>query len=205
MSSRAADRRRPRARRASPCLDRARGLRSRAPWPAGTRRWPPRRRPRHRDTKSPRFDRLPRLTLPKNDTHRALVFMFASAMMFGAMAVSAEIAASRLSGPEGARVRMAVGLVPVLLVPRWLHSAASIQRWDLILIRGVFRGGAGVVFFLSIQHVSVGVATLLNYTSPIWSGLMSMLFLRERFGARVLIPLPIAFGGILLVVHAHAA
>lgn len=130
--------------------------------------------------------------------------MFASAMMFGAMAFSAKIAAARLSGPEVALVRMAVGLVPVLLVPRWLHSATRIQRWDLILIRGVFGGIAVMLYFLAIQHVSVGVATLLNYTSPIWSGLMSMLFLRERFGARVLIPLPIAFAGIFLVVHAHA-
>jgi drug/metabolite transporter (DMT)-like permease len=130
--------------------------------------------------------------------------MFASAMMFGAMAFSAKIAASRLSGPEVALVRMAVGLVPVLLVPRWLRSATRIRRWDLILIRGLFGGIAVMLYFLSIQHVSVGVATLLNYTSPIWSGLMSMLFLRERFGARVLIPLPIAFAGIVLVVHAHA-
>lgn len=130
--------------------------------------------------------------------------MFASAMMFGAMAFSAKVAASRLSGPEVALVRMAFGLVPVLLVPPWLRAASRIHRWDLILIRGIFGGIAVMLYFLAIQHTSVGVATLLNYTSPIWSGLMSMLFLRERFGARVLVPLPIAFAGIFLVVHAHA-
>jgi len=130
--------------------------------------------------------------------------MFASAMMFGAMAFSAKIAASRLSGPEVAMVRMAVGLLPVFLVPRWIRAALHIQRWDLILIRGIFGGIAVMLYFLAIQHASVGVATLLNYTSPIWSGLMSMLFLRERFSARVLVPLPIAFLGIFLVVHAHA-
>lgn len=130
--------------------------------------------------------------------------MFASAMMFGAMAFSAKIAAARLSGPEVAMVRMAVGLVPVFLVPRWTRAALHIQRFDLIIFRGVFGGIAVMLYFFALQHTSVGVATLLNYTSPIWSGLMSMLFLRERFSARVLVPLPVAFLGIFLVVHAHA-
>ena len=131
--------------------------------------------------------------------------MFASAMMFGAMAFAAKIAAARLSGPEVAMVRMAFGLLPVLLVPRWLRSALHVQRVDLILYRGIFGGIAVMLYFMALQHSSVGVATLLNYTSPVWSGLMSMLFLRERFSARVLIPLPIALIGIFLVVHAHAS
>jgi len=129
--------------------------------------------------------------------------MFASAMMFGAMAFAAKIAALRLSGPEVAMVRMAFGIVPVLLVPRWLRSATKIQRVDLILIRGLFGGLAVMLYFVAIQHTSVGLATLLNYTSPVWSGLMSMLFLHERFSARVLIPLPVALFGIFLVVNAN--
>lgn len=130
--------------------------------------------------------------------------MFASAMMFGAMAFSAKIASARLAGAEVAMIRMAVGLLPVLLVPRWFRSALKVQRVDLIIFRGVFGGIAVMLYFVAIHHTSVGVATLLNYTSPVWSGLLSMLFLRERFSARVLVPLPIAFLGIFLVVHAHA-
>ena len=101
-------------------------------------------------------------------------------------------------------MRMAFGLAPVLLVPRWLRSSLHVQRVDLVLYRGIFGGIAVMLYFIALQHTSVGVATLLNYTSPVWSGLMSMLFLRERFSPRVLIPLPIALFGIFLVVHAHA-
>lgn len=130
--------------------------------------------------------------------------MFASAVMFGAMAFTAKMAAARLSGPEVAMIRMAVGLLPIVVVPRWWRAATTVQRVDLVILRGIFGGLAVMLYFMAIQHTSVGVATLLNYTSPIWSGLMSMLFLGERFGARVLVPLPIAFIGIFLVVHAHA-
>ena len=145
------------------------------------------------------------MTVTKKDTHRALLLMVASATLFGLMAFSAKVASERLSGPQVAMIRMMVGLLPAVAVPRWRHAALHFHRLDLILYRGFFGGLAVMLYFLAIQHTSVGVATLLNYTAPIWSGLFSMFFIGERFSARVLIPLPIALAGIVLVVHAHAA
>ena len=130
--------------------------------------------------------------------------MTAAATMFGAMAFAAKLASRRLSGPEVAMIRMAIGLLPCLLVPRYRRAAMSFRRLDLIFYRGFFGGVAVMLYFLAIQHISAGVATLLNYTAPIWSGLFSMLFIGERFSARVLIPMSIAAAGIILVVHAHA-
>ena len=145
------------------------------------------------------------MTLTKNATHRALLLMTASATLFGLMAFCAKLASQRLGGPQVAMIRMAIGLLPALAVPRWRRAAMHFHRLDLILLRGFFGGLAVMLYFLAIQHTSVGVATLLNYTAPIWSGLFSMLFIGERFSARVLIPLPIALTGIVLVVHAHAS
>jgi len=135
---------------------------------------------------------------------RALLWLVASALMFGAMAFTAKLAAARLSGPQVAMIRFAVGLLPLLLVPNIRRTALNYQRLDLLLIRGFFGGLAVLFYFICIQHSSVGVATLLNYTAPIYSGLFSMLFIGEHFSAKVLIPLPIALLGVFLVVHAHA-
>jgi len=135
---------------------------------------------------------------------RALLWLVASAVMFGAMAFTAKISTARLSGPQVAMIRFAVGLTPLLLIPRIRRTALNYQRTDLLLIRGFFGGMAVLFYFICIQHASVGVATLLNYTAPIYSGLFSMLFIGERFSAKVLIPLPIALLGVFLVVHAHA-
>jgi len=131
--------------------------------------------------------------------------MTASATMFGAMAFAAKVATARLPGPEIAMLRMGAGLLPCLLVPRYRRSAVKFNRIDLLLYRGFFGGLAVLLYFIAIQHINVGVATLLNYTAPIWSGTFSMLFIGERFSARVLIPMPIALAGVFLVVHAHAA
>lgn len=133
------------------------------------------------------------------------MLMTASATMFGAMAFAAKVASARLPGPEIAMLRMAAGLLPCLLVARYRRAAMKFNRLDLLLYRGIFGGLAVLLYFIAIQHINVGVATLLNYTAPIWSGTFSMFFIGERFSAKVLIPMPIALAGVFLVVHAHAA
>ncbi|HUP49005.1 MAG TPA: DMT family transporter [Thermoanaerobaculia bacterium] len=130
--------------------------------------------------------------------------MVASATMFGLMAFSAKLASDRLSGAQVAMIRFGVGIVPVLLVGRYRRAATKFERLDLLLYRGIFGGLAVLLYFLAIEHTSVGTATLLNYTAPVWSGIFSMLFIGERFSAKVLIALPVAFTGVFLVVHANA-
>lgn len=130
--------------------------------------------------------------------------MVASAVLFGAMAFAAKLASARLSGSQVAMIRFATGLIPALLIPRYRRSALTFQRLDLLFYRGFFGGSAVLCYFIAIEKINVGVATLLNYTSPLFSGLFSMLFLHERISPRVLIPMPIALAGVFLVVRAHA-
>jgi len=130
--------------------------------------------------------------------------MFASATFFGLMAFCAKLASARLSGSQVAMVRFAIGLLPPLLIGPYRKSALTFQRTDLLIYRGLFGGMAVLFYFLAIEHTSVGVATLLNYTAPLFSGTFSMLFIGEKISPKVLIPMPFALTGIFLVVHAHA-
>jgi drug/metabolite transporter (DMT)-like permease len=144
-------------------------------------------------------------TIPETRaTARALLLLVASATMFGLMAFSAKLATARLSGPQVAMIRFAVGLAPLVFIPRVRRAAFDFKRWDLLLVRGIFGGLAVLFYFICIEHSTIGVATLLNYTAPLYSGLFSMLFIGEKFSAKVLFPLPIALLGVFLVVHAHA-
>lgn len=140
----------------------------------------------------------------RRDTRRALMLMAAAAVFFGLMAFAAKIASSRLSGAQVSLVRFSIGLLPVLLIGRYRRSAMTFQRFDLLLMRGFFGGLAVLLYFIAIEHTSVGIATLLNYTSPIFSGLFSILFIGEKISAKVLIPMPVALVGILFVVQANA-
>jgi drug/metabolite transporter (DMT)-like permease len=137
-------------------------------------------------------------------TRRALLLMTASATLFGAMAFAAKLASARLNGAEVALIRFLIGLTPSLLIARFRARAFTFDRWDLLLIRGLFGGLAVLLYFLAIEHASVGVATLLNYTAPLFSGTLSILFIGEKISPKVLIPMPVALVGIVLVVQAHA-
>lgn len=137
-------------------------------------------------------------------TERALLLMVCSAVFFGAMAFAAKLASARLSGSQVAMIRFATGLTPALLIPRYRKSAFTFQRLDLLFYRGFFGGLAVLFYFIAIEHINVGVATLLNYTAPLFSGTLSILFLRERISPKVLIPMPVALAGVFLVVQAHA-
>lgn len=130
--------------------------------------------------------------------------MAGSALLFGAMAFAAKLASARLSGSQVAMIRFATGLLPALLIPRYRRSAFTFQRLDLLFYRGFFGGLAVLCYFVAIAHINVGVATLLNYTAPLFSGIFSILLLHEHISPKVLLPMPVALAGVFLVVHAHA-
>lgn len=130
--------------------------------------------------------------------------MTASATFFGLMAFSAKLASAGLSGSQVAMIRFAVGLLPALLIPRYRRTALTFTRVDLLVYRGLFGGLAVLFYFIAIEHIHVGVATLLNYTSPLFAGIFSILFIGEKVSPKVLIPMPIALAGVFLVVQANA-
>lgn len=138
-------------------------------------------------------------------TVRALMLLVLSSTLFGVMAFLAKLASARIDGAQVAMVRFAVSLVPIVFSPAFRRAALTFQRLDILFIRGVFGGIAVLLYFVAIEHIPVGVATLLNYTSPVFGGLFAAAFIGERIRGRVAIPLAIALAGVFLVVHSHAA
>lgn len=129
-----------------------------------------------------------------------------ASLCFGLMAFAAKLAAGRgLGGAQVAAVRFAFGLIPVAMLPGIRRRALAWERRDLLLYRGVFGGTAVLLYFLAIEHVAVGLATLLNYTSPVFAVLFASFFIGERVRARALPALAIALLGVFLVVRGGAA
>jgi drug/metabolite transporter (DMT)-like permease len=125
--------------------------------------------------------------------------MATSAVFFALMAFTAKIASARLSGSEIAFVRFIIMLLPVLAVPRLARKAVEYERLDLLVYRGVFGGVAVLLYFLAIEHIPVGIATLFNYSSPVFSVPFAAFFLGEKVDRRLLLPLVAALTGLFLV------
>src|SRR5438046_1356477 len=90
----------------------------------------------------------------------SILIMLLSAVLFSAMALVAKQASTRLSGPEVALVRFIVGLMTCAAASLFVESHAN--NWSGLFWRGAFGGVAVLGYFLSLEHLPVGLATLLN-------------------------------------------
>src|SRR5260370_4561369 len=131
-------------------------------------------------------------------SRRAALQLVGSSVLFAAMAMATKQVAQRVPGPEAAMIRFGAGLLAAVVGTVAGHVAIRPQRWGWLLLRGFFGGIAVLTYFMCIQRVPVGVATLLNQTQPVYTMLFAWLLLRERptRAAEVALPLSTAGGGL---------
>jgi len=118
------------------------------------------------------------------------------------MALLAKVAAASLPGPEVAFVRFAIGLLACALSALWRPLRP--RNTAGLLLRGAYGGAAVLAYFLAIAHLPVGVATLLNYTGPVFTAVYAAAFLGEAVGGATLAALGLTTGGVLLVLKSTA-
>jgi drug/metabolite transporter (DMT)-like permease len=123
-----------------------------------------------------------------------------SSSLFAIMALLAKVASRHIPGTQAAAVRFATGVVATGVL--WGAGRIDIRprRWGWLIARGVFGGSAVLAYFSSMQRISVGEATLLNYTQPIFTMLGAWVLLGERPPRRALAALPLTVVGITLIV-----
>ena len=79
------------------------------------------------------------------------------------------------------------------------------HNWRGLFWRGAFGGAAVLCYFLAIEHLTVGMATLLNYTAPVFTALWAWLFLGERIALGTLGALAITTAGVGVVIVGRRA
>lgn len=132
----------------------------------------------------------------------ATSLMTAAALLFSVMALLAKATAARLPGTEVAFVRFVCGLGAVALASTRLKLRP--HNWRGLFLRGLFGGAAVLCYFLAIEHLDVGLATLLNYTAPVFTVLWAWLFLGEQIGPATLLALVVTTTGVALVIVGRA-
>jgi drug/metabolite transporter (DMT)-like permease len=126
--------------------------------------------------------------------------LFASGVLFGLSAVLAKLAArGGLTGGQVAPLRFGLGIAFVLGLFRVRPGTFRPVRYGLLVSRGLFGGVAALLYFLAIERIPAGEATLLNNTFPIWAVMISFILLNERPTVHLAIALAVASAGVFLV------
>lgn len=133
---------------------------------------------------------------------RAALALLISSTLFAIMGALTKAATRRLPGAEVALFRFLTGIVLTAGVVAAGAAHIRPRRWGWLAARGFFGGVAVVTYFISIQTVPVGVATLLNQTQPIYTMLFSWALLAERPRQTALLALALALGGVTVIVSA---
>jgi drug/metabolite transporter (DMT)-like permease len=127
----------------------------------------------------------------------ATAALASAALVFAAMALATKVAAARLPGPQIAFIRFLIGLGACAVARTRVRMHAR-NKLGLVL-RGAFGGAAVLCFFLGIAHLPVGIATLLNYTAPVFTAVYAALFLGESITRTTLGALALTTVGVAMV------
>lgn len=120
------------------------------------------------------------------------------------MAMVARLLSRTIPGPQVALVRLAIGVLVVLGFLAIFRADLRPRRWGWVISRGVFGGIAVLLYFKCIEKIGVGIATLLNYTAPVWSMTFAWLLLRERPHRHAFVALGLTLVGVALVTSGRA-
>ncbi len=131
---------------------------------------------------------------------RGRALLFGSSVFFGLSSVLVRLATrGGMNGGQVTLVRFVVGLGGILA---WFWARPGTFRpvnRPLLVSRGAFGAASALMYFLAIERIPAGQATLLNNTFPIWAVLLSLFVLDERPTVHLAIALAIASAGVFLV------
>lgn len=133
---------------------------------------------------------------------RARALLFGSAVLFGLSAVLVRLATRQgMNGAQVTAVRFTLGLVFVVGLFAARPGTFRPVRKGLLVTRGLFGGFAALLYFLTLERIPAGEATLINNTFPIWGVLLSLVLLDERPTIHLVIGLALASVGVFLVMR----
>jgi drug/metabolite transporter (DMT)-like permease len=130
-------------------------------------------------------------------------YMAAGAFSFSIMSLLVKTAGQRLPSQEVVMVRAIVTLV----LSAWAVRHARVPWWGsrdkrgLLILRGVVGFLALSCFYHSIVNLPLADATVIQYTNPVFAGLLAVPLLGERLRRREVLSVLVSLVGVALVMR----
>jgi len=127
--------------------------------------------------------------------------MLAAGFLFGCMGVFVKLGAHYFSNIELAFYRSFLGLLMVYAIIRQRGGSFATTHWGGHLWRSISGSIALLLFFYCITVLPLATAVTLNYTSPLFLTVLTMLVFKERFHAPLASAIALGFAGMVLLLH----
>ncbi|MBK6638881.1 MAG: DMT family transporter [Rhodocyclaceae bacterium] len=135
--------------------------------------------------------------------------MLAASLLFACMGVCVKLSADHFSANELIWWRGAIAtalILPWVLVTRSpLGTSLGTRFWRLHLVRGLSGVAALIFYFHAITLIPLATAVTLNYTSPLFLGVLLHFGLKQRVSEQLRWAIAIGFVGLILVLRPSIA
>ncbi len=126
-------------------------------------------------------------------------YILASTLFFSLMSVLVKLAGRGLPVQE---IVFARGVVSFPLA-YWLVRRAGVPMWGnrrwIMVLRGLIGFAAMSCFYFALTRIPIAEATVLHFTSPLWTALLAALLLHERVMPRILASITVSFVGVVFI------
>ena len=127
--------------------------------------------------------------------------MLVAGFLFGCMGVFVKLGAHYFSNVELVFYRSFLGLLMVYALIRQQGGSVTTKYPGAHLWRGISGSIALLLFFYCITVLPLATAVTLNYTSPLFLTVLTMLVFKERFHEPLVFAIVLGFVGIVLLLH----
>ena len=131
---------------------------------------------------------------------RGIYAAIGASLMMAAMGTAIKVAAAHASNEMVVFLRNAFGLLVLLpgLIQRGPGMLAT-RRFRGHLARSLFGLTAMYCFFYAIAHMQLAEAVLLNFSSPVFTAIFALLWLKEPLASKTVMAVLMGLAGITLI------
>ena len=129
------------------------------------------------------------------------LWMLVAGLLFGCMGVFVKLGAHYFSNTELVFYRSVLGLLMVYAIARQQRGSLATAHLGAHLWRGISGSIALMLFFYCITVLPLATAVALNYTSPLFLTVLTMLVFKEHFHAPLACAIALGFAGMVLLLH----
>lgn len=129
------------------------------------------------------------------------LWMLVAGFLFACMGVLVKLGFGRFSAAELMFYRSLFGVAVIALVIRFSGQSLVSRHWKMHLSRGLVGFAGAMMFFLTVGILPLATATTLNYTSPLFMTLLTIVIFKERPRVLLVGAIAIGFAGVVLLLQ----
>jgi drug/metabolite transporter (DMT)-like permease len=143
---------------------------------------------------------------PVKSLPRAVAWMFATIVSFLLMGIAGRQLSAEIGPAQVVAFRniVCLAILAVLLTIQGWRLARTAKPWRHVL-RNVIHFASQFGWFYAIAHIAIAEVFAIEFTTPIWTALLAVLFLGERLNPARIGAVVLGFAGVLVILRPGAA